>query len=1040
MILVIFEVKPLPFVRFLPFAPTLLLFCLLTTPALCQWTDLSTARLDIQFKDENTGWMVGSRGLIQKTTDGGKTWFNIQSPVEYDGQKIIRLFVFGDHLKVVVNKASDYNRLSHIYSSPDGGETWTRDLQINQEHIDAHFMNESVGWYWIRSEYNYSDAAYRTIDGGTTWTLDAELTEVSSMFSLGGTTWTLLVKSGTPNLWKSIDQGLNWTKNEITPSFDPVSTSLQFIDDQHGWLANSFMDQFYKTSDGGVTWEHVDYDPPLLINGTPQVQFVNSTTGFINTNDGLFTVIYKTTDAGLNWHRVLTTPDPYTSLFQKLYFRDALHGFVIGQSGYMSMTVDGGDTWTQTNLCPASGNFPIEGLTYNGEDIWAIGEGILHNSSNGHDWTIHPEGRNQDFNDFLSIAFGPGGKGIFVGESAYASSENNGETWTFNTAQFEYHSQYYHEQVMFDKAGNIWVKNVNGPLYKSTDGGRTYKLKYSFPSIFALADYIAFQSDKKIWYYGDTWLLRSKDGGDTWTRTDERINVIHFLNPYVGWKVLPGRKIQKTIDGGDTWQPISTVGHLIEFKFMYFADEFVGWIVDTKANVFKTTDGGSTWTQELTGAFDDINAAVFRVNEENKVEGYIGGARLMKFNSGYTPVPFLNVNPPSGLAAELNGLSVSLSWNDNSTDEDGYIIQKLSGTTWEQIGTIAANQYENLVLDYGEYTYRIGAYKQGRIIAMSEPLTVNVAPVTEIKLAVVSLSPARMNQDVDPATSLVIEFNTQFELVYPAAITIEYSNETASDVRVVPLTASNVVVSGNILTIDPGQPLPYASNIVVKIQGNTIRNEQASFFEGINDWTFMTAPIVDDESPLAITLSPLNGATDVDPETLLNISFNETIVFEGGQIRILDLSSGGDPITIDLNEGNTVTADESVTITLPQPLPAGTSLSITIDQDAFADLAGNPFVLVHPDWTFTTKPNVTAIEDGSIANRMEISQWGNEIIIQNEDHQLTIDGIFDVLGRTIPYSSNDNQIAFSKPQGIFLIRYRINGGMQTEKIFIRQGS
>jgi len=30
---------------------------------------------DVEFYDDNVGWMVGGFGFIMNTTDGGKTWF-----------------------------------------------------------------------------------------------------------------------------------------------------------------------------------------------------------------------------------------------------------------------------------------------------------------------------------------------------------------------------------------------------------------------------------------------------------------------------------------------------------------------------------------------------------------------------------------------------------------------------------------------------------------------------------------------------------------------------------------------------------------------------------------------------------------------------------------------------------------------------------------------------------------------------------------------------------------------------------------------------
>ena len=63
--------------------------------------------------------MVGAGGLIQRTTDGGVSWINQNSPVE--SQNIHELFVFdnGTHLRIVSNNTSRYSRQGNIYSSSD---------------------------------------------------------------------------------------------------------------------------------------------------------------------------------------------------------------------------------------------------------------------------------------------------------------------------------------------------------------------------------------------------------------------------------------------------------------------------------------------------------------------------------------------------------------------------------------------------------------------------------------------------------------------------------------------------------------------------------------------------------------------------------------------------------------------------------------------------------------------------------------------------------------------------------------------------------
>ena len=39
---------------------------------------------DIQFLDHENGWLVGEKGLVKKTSDGGKSWQDVESGIPTD--------------------------------------------------------------------------------------------------------------------------------------------------------------------------------------------------------------------------------------------------------------------------------------------------------------------------------------------------------------------------------------------------------------------------------------------------------------------------------------------------------------------------------------------------------------------------------------------------------------------------------------------------------------------------------------------------------------------------------------------------------------------------------------------------------------------------------------------------------------------------------------------------------------------------------------------------------------------------------------------
>ncbi len=71
---------------------------------------------------------------------------------------------------------------------------------------------------------------------------------------------------------------------------------------------------------------------------------------------------------------------------------------------------------------------------------------------------------------------------------------------------------------------------------------------------------------------------------------------------------------------------------------------------------------------------------------------------------------------PSGLTAAVSGTTVNLTWQDNSTNEDGFRIERRVGSaTWSQIATTAANAvaYANSGVASGTYEYRVSAFGPG---------------------------------------------------------------------------------------------------------------------------------------------------------------------------------------------------------------------------------------------------------------------------------------------------------------------------------------
>ncbi|NEO39416.1 MAG: hypothetical protein F6J90_25020 [Moorea sp. SIOASIH] len=151
--------------------------------------DVATLLVDIYFKDDQTGWVVGGRSVrpnprrsdvvptVLKTTDGGNTWQDmlgdINVPLGEWGWKI--QFLDDDPEFGVV--ACENLKAGAILITEDGGNSWRRQeirnsngQMINENLEGIGFLNRQVGWVggWGDQVFE-SGRTSETTDGGFTW-------------------------------------------------------------------------------------------------------------------------------------------------------------------------------------------------------------------------------------------------------------------------------------------------------------------------------------------------------------------------------------------------------------------------------------------------------------------------------------------------------------------------------------------------------------------------------------------------------------------------------------------------------------------------------------------------------------------------------------------------------------------------------------------------------------------------------------------------------------------------------------------------------
>jgi photosystem II stability/assembly factor-like uncharacterized protein len=284
---------------------------------------------DIEFINENTGWICGSDGTILKTTNGGINW--IQQSNEATGKSLYGIF------PVNANVVYCVGYFETILKTTNGGDNWLTiqngPIGEGNSHFCVFFLNGNTGW--VGSTYQI----IKTTNGGINWIsylYSNWLNDIYFKDSLNG----IAVNGEAYRYGITFDGGLNWSQ-QISGEGNYFDISILPYNKNIGFIVNSMGFSVRKTTNFGITFDSIGNIPYVISPYSLYCsKFTNENIGWAG---GSYGVLYKTADGGKTWHSQNSLNQAFV---RRMYALNDTVAWAVGGGGKIIHTTNGGDSVT----------------------------------------------------------------------------------------------------------------------------------------------------------------------------------------------------------------------------------------------------------------------------------------------------------------------------------------------------------------------------------------------------------------------------------------------------------------------------------------------------------------------------------------------------------------------------------------------------------------------------------------------------------------------------------------------------------------------
>ncbi|GCE26915.1 hypothetical protein KDA_23990 [Dictyobacter alpinus] len=214
--------------------------------------------------------------MVFSTLDGGQDWNQINNADQQDKTSANMLPTSGDKTGLSFNNSNQGwitgttpgSKAPLFYQSKDGGNTWNSQALTapNDSTIRTFppiFFNQKDGVMAAElTDNSHAAIIYTTHDGGTSWSNNGSTSSITSVVSFinANQGWATGSDNKGGTIYSTRDSGKTWDRLSQLGSNVVNITTLQFISATNGWaIGNTKADttQLYQTTDGGKSWSPI---------------------------------------------------------------------------------------------------------------------------------------------------------------------------------------------------------------------------------------------------------------------------------------------------------------------------------------------------------------------------------------------------------------------------------------------------------------------------------------------------------------------------------------------------------------------------------------------------------------------------------------------------------------------------------------------------------------------------------------------------------------------------------------------------------------